>query len=485
MDCTPVEEEDMIPDVEMSLNFMELPYEEALQQYLTELPSRISQEFMEATPVMEFLRGEGAAVFNPKSWDGIVMEPVDFEIDENLPREIKPYRSKVPHGLEEPYKKELERLTKYLYVPSNSSIASPVVVAKKKTYPFIRLCGDYKRVNKYLRVPKYPIPDVILELHKVTEFPIYIDCDVTNAYHQMPITRRVARLLSLQTPFGQFEPRFMPEGVSPASMALMSVMRDIFRDFLDWMIVIHDNMLILCRDYGDAYEKLVQVIRRCQERNLYLKLSKSSFGLKKVNFFGYDCEGGSYSLSDERKLSVTSIPFPRDTKAMQRFLGASMYFRPFIFKYSEKTANLNDMTHKDFNWDEKTWTVDYKGCFELFKKDILHSFTLTHPDFSLDWFLYVDASDIAVGGVLVQKTVEGVQQVVAFVSQKFSKTARAWSTYEKEAYGMCYAVRELRQYLQGKFFTLLTDHRNLVWIETSIVPKVIRMRLFCRLSTSR
>jgi hypothetical protein len=87
----------------------------------------------------------------------------------------------------------------------------------------------------------------------------------------------------------------------------------------------------------------------------------------------------------------------------------------------------------------------------------------------LDWFLYVDASDIAVGGVLVQRTSDGVQQVVAFVSQKFSKAARAWSTYEKKD-GMCYAV--------GKFFTLLTDHRNLVWIGTSIVPKVIRIRSF-------
>jgi hypothetical protein len=116
-----------------------------------------------------------------------------------------------------------EKETKYLYNPSNSSIASPVVVAKKKTHPFIRLCGDYKKVNKYLRVPKYPIPDVIPELHKLVEFPIYIDCDVMNAYHQMPIAKRVARLLSLQTPFGQFEPKFMPEGVSPASMAVMRV----------------------------------------------------------------------------------------------------------------------------------------------------------------------------------------------------------------------------------------------------------------------
>jgi hypothetical protein len=145
--------------------------------------------------------------------------------------------------------------------------------------------------------------------------------------------------------------------------------------------------------------------------------------VKKVNFFGYICEGGSYSLSEERRFSVTSIPFPRDTKAMRRFLGASMYFRrPFIFKYSEKTAPPNDMTQKDFDWNEKTWTVDYKGCFELFKEDILHSFMLTHPDFSLDWFLYVDASDLAVG-VLVQRTKMGVLGCV-MRSRSFVNTFR-------------------------------------------------------------
>jgi hypothetical protein len=74
--------------------------------------------------------------------------------------------------------------------------------------------------------------------------------------------------LSIQTPFGQFEPKFMPEGVSPASMALMAVMRDIFKDYLDWMVVIHDNMLVFCKDYEDAYAKLV----------------KSMFGVRKVNF---------------------------------------------------------------------------------------------------------------------------------------------------------------------------------------------------------
>lgn len=199
-----------------------------------------------------------------------------------------------------------------------------------------------------------------------------------------------------------------------------------------------------------------------------LKISKSS-----VEFFGYVCSGKSYRLSKERADSVASIPFPRDTKSMQRFLGAAMYFKPFIYDYSAKTAPLNEMVHRDFVWDETQWKVDYRKAFDDFKQDILHSVTL-----SLDWFLYVDSSDIASGVVLLQRTADGMQQILAFVSPKFSGPSKSWSTYEKEAFAMCHAVSQLSRYLAGKFFILLTDHRNLVWIESSVVPKIIRIRLF-------
>jgi hypothetical protein len=205
-------------------------------------------------------------------------------------------------------------------------------------------------------------------------------------------------------------------------------------------------------------------------------LAKSSFGIRTVNFFGYVCSGNSYHLSGERAASVDSIPFPTDQKAVQRFLGAAMYFKPFVYDYSEKTRLLTDMVHRDFDWAGDL--QEYREAFQKFKGDILNSFTLYHPDYKLDWYLYVDASDLAFGGVLIQREYNGVQQVITFISHKFSKTAKAWSTYEKEAFAMYYSVHQLRQYLLGKFFVLLTDHRNLVWIETSEVPKIIRIRLY-------
>ena len=183
----------------------------------------------------------------------------------------------------------------------------------------------------------------------------------------------------------------------------------------------------------------------------------------------------------ERIREVTSIPFPSGknrTKQMQQFLGAVMYFKPFIYRFSDKTALLNNMVAKSFEWKEETWNVDYYAVFESWKGDILHAYTLYHPDYTLPWFLYVDASDLACGGVLIQLADNSVQQVIAFVSKKFTATATRWSTIEKEAFAMFYSVKKLQYYLFMKKFTLLTDHNNLLWIESSEVPKIVRMRIY-------
>ena len=240
-------------------------------------------------------------------------------------------------------------------------------------------------------------------------------------------------------------------------------------------------MLICATDYEDAFDKLKMVVERCRERNIFLKLSKSWFGFDHAEFFGYFCQQGSYRLTSERINEVTSIPFPTGNnklRKLQRFLGCAVFFKPFIFDYSTKTAVLTEMTAKNFSWDKSSWKKDYVAAFEAFKADILHSFTLFHPDYTLPWFLYVDASDVAVGGVLIQVTVEGIQQVIAFVSKKFTTTSCRWSTIEKEAFSMFYTCMKLRYYLFAKEFTMLTDHNNLLWMEASEVPKIIRMRIY-------
>ena len=142
---------------------------------------------------------------------------------------------------------------------------------------------------------------------------------------------------------------------------------------------------------------------------------------------------------------------------------------------------MYECTATGFNWDQSTWIKDYEHLFELFKVAITDSVTLHFPDYTLPWIIRSDSSDHAVGAVLFQEFTDSqdiiIHQPIAFASHKYSGAAVNWDTFKKEAYALYYAVTQFGYYLRGKSFLLETDHRNLVWIETSQVPIVVRWRV--------
>jgi hypothetical protein len=104
-------------------------------------------------------------------------------------------------------------------------------------------------------------------------------------------------------------------------------------------------------------------------------------------------------------------------------------------------------------------------------------------DYDLDWILRTDASEAGVAAVLLMKkpsedSSEHILVPLGFASQKFSPQAIKWSTIEQEAYGCFFGVKYFSYYLHFKLFVLETDHNNLLWMEASAVPKVIRWRIY-------
>ena len=102
----------------------------------------------------------------------------------------------------------------------------------------------------------------------------------------------------MQTPWGQYRPKFLPEGVNAATGILQKAMQDIFGDLGDWCYLLFDNVLLGGTSYKDCYEKLAIFLQRAAEFNVYLKIEKSWLGLKEVKFFGYLVREGCYYLED-------------------------------------------------------------------------------------------------------------------------------------------------------------------------------------------
>ena len=342
----------------------------------------------------------------------------EFEWDwsEDFPASLDSKVRPIPPRLAEVVKTEFDRLHGYFWADSDSPVCCPLTVAPKATAPFIRVAADLRLVNPYIHTPKEYIPDVKTEVMKMQRFAVFSDLDQTNSFHQIRLGYLSSRGLIVKTHLGLKRPLFVPEGVSPGSALLH---QQIFAPMSDCMVVMFDNLLIGGTDFDDLQEKLLQFFTICQHHNVVCKMAKLKFGQDHANFFGYIVKQNGYELSDERKRAVNDIPFPTNLQGMQRFLGSSIFFKPFVPDYSGISSPLSDMTKGSFSWSKSTWTQDYEKAFVDLKAAMLHSLKIHFPDFNKKFILRTEASKIAVAGVLLQEDPDtGELQPVALISSK-------------------------------------------------------------------
>jgi hypothetical protein len=300
------------------LAYLSVSHDEAVKDYHELLKTHISEEFREAAPkLMELMQSDLALeVFVPKTWMGVNAPPLKFETLPGMPTHMKPAARPINKRIYDSAKTEVDRMLTYFYVESDSPIASPLVVAPKATKPFIRICGDYTNVNKWLKMPQIPMPNVKHEIQKCSQFTIYLDLDAANSYHQFKLDLATSLLLSVQTVWGLLRPLYLPEGVSPAQGVLMKFMKEAFSDYEEWMVVLYDNILVCANTMDEAYNKLKLVLQRAHDLNIVLKMSKTWLGFRSVQFFGYKITGPQIELTAERKQAIQDIEFPKSTKMM-------------------------------------------------------------------------------------------------------------------------------------------------------------------------
>lgn len=168
-------------------------------------------------------------------------------------------------------------------VPSKSTICSPLVVAPKGEDD-IRLCADYRIVNESVEMEGFPTVVVQQELHKAVSFALFIDTDMTAGFHQIPIDEESSNKLSIVTDRELLRPRFLPEGVRSATAYLNEATTNIFREYLSFMMVIHDNITVMGHDFPDLIQKWKLVLNKCKEFNVILKLKKTWIGFRQIDW---------------------------------------------------------------------------------------------------------------------------------------------------------------------------------------------------------
>ena len=162
---------------------------------------------------------------------------------------------------------------------------------------------------------------------------------------------------------------------------------------------------------------------------------------------------------------IRNYPSPTNPKCIKRFLGIIGYYRPFIRNFATIAYPLTRLLRKDVKFQ---WTPEEESAFQDLKSRLTKAPILIYPDYSKDFYLAYDASDVGIGAVLLQKG-NGRLLPIAYASLTLNSAERASSITERESLAVVFALRKFRYQILGFKVHVITDHKpilDLFWKRT-------------------
>ena len=233
-----------------------------------------------------------------------------------------------------------------------------------------------------------------------------------------------------------------------------------------------DDNLIYAKDFDTFKKRLVKFLKVLIQNGLKLNASKCTFITDKAKFLGRVLTTDGIEADKEYVDALLSIPPPTNRKELLSLLGRIVWLKAYVeTNVGERigtqcfSALINEMTRLSSSKVPFEWTSLAAKQFLKVKKKLSSPPVVAFPDWSKAFILITDASDVAVGGVIMQHGDDGTQKIIATCSHKLSSTEQRWSTIERECYGLIYSIRKFKYFLEGRKFFIKTDHKPLVFLD--------------------
>lgn len=381
-----------------------------------------------------------------------------------VPQHRSPYRLS-PRELEELNKQLEELLAKGYIEPSSSPWGAPILFVPKPRQPDkLRMCIDYRALNKLTVANNYPLPRVDQILDQLSGAKVWSKLDLKWGYWQVPVAEEDRDKTAFNTRYGQFRWRVMPFGLRSAPSTFMTLMNKVLRPFLDKFVVVYlDDILVYSKSIDDHERHLRLVLDKLREHNLVASLDKCEWFTSECFFLGHIITPDGIKADPAKVKTVLEWPTPVNAGQLRSFLGLTNYFRGYIKDYAAICGPLYKLLKKDAPW---LWDSAEAQAFEQLKQALTTPPVLVTPDHSKPFKLkvYCDASKFAIGAVLMQVK-DGEERPVAYESRKLSSAEMNYNTYEQELLALVHALRVWRCHLDGPHkFTAVMDNRPLTWL---------------------
>jgi hypothetical protein len=282
---------------------------------------------------------------------------IDFSI--NLMPRAAPV-SKDLYRMSTPELKELqlqleELLNKGYIRPSVSPWGASVLFVKKKDGT-LRLCIDFRQLNKVTVKNKYPLPMIDDLFDQLKDAKIFSKIDLRSGYHQVRIKDEDISKTAFRTRYGHYEFTVVSFGLTNGPVVFMCLMNGVFRDYLDKFVIIFlDDILVYSKTEEEHDKHLRMVLQMLREHQLYAKLSKCSFYQRQIHYLGHIISKEGIDVDPEKVQAIQEWPVPRNVAEVRSFMGLAGYYRRFIDEFSKIAHSITSLQRKEkkFQWTEE------------------------------------------------------------------------------------------------------------------------------------
>ncbi|GMF62383.1 unnamed protein product [Phytophthora fragariaefolia] len=350
-------------------------------------------------------------------------------------------RQIAPHLLVKVYELLKKLLETGLIEHSESEWASPIVIILKKNGVDIRMCIDYRVVNEFIKLSRYPLP-LIDDLWIGFESAMwFMSLDMASGFWAVLMTERAKLVSAFICPFGHFQWIRMPFGLKNASLIYQAVINNCLWGFVrlppeeealvdgdvpeflkldgpdadrarvqdperssPMVPVLTDEMTVFQRNipapsqmgpvlgrssyiddiahgaptWGQLCEDLNALLFRLRYWNISVSLPKSEFGKLTIPYLSHEISAEGIRATPKIAKSVQDLPFPSTLKGVQSFLGSLNYYNRFIEDLPVVAASLYELTEEQVRSGRNLERA--KEAFEILKRKVVSTPLLRHPD---------------------------------------------------------------------------------------------------------
>ena len=363
---------------------------------------------------------------------------------------VEPYRRPPVHLLPM-VAKEIENLLEAGVIRESQSPFNTATVIVKKPDGSVRLCIDYRSLNKHAISVTAPLPPLDMITSQVGGKKFYSKMDLTKGYYAIRIREDHSNKTAWSIPgLGTYEVIRLPLGLKNIPSYFCQLLSRLFRG-LDHnkCFVYLDDILTSSDDMDDMLNRLRLIFQRLRAGKLKLSPGKYEFISTKIMLLGSWISEKGYEADQNKVNAILQLSFSHTKKKLQSFLGASNWFRSLIRNYASLCSPLTDLLKTD--GPKVIPTTASETAFSKVKEALSSMDVMILPDLSQQFIIYCDASFTGLGAAIGHE-MEGPGgkvcfRPIAYASRVLTGPEKKWPSFKLEMKCIHYALNKWEHFV--------------------------------------